>query len=180
MRGYDPYTYRPTLRYFYNGGPLPQDVSLASENNPEAARHLQAVFSFNEWLKSDFPDVHGALALRNPKALDIVHTVMGGNLSPSIGGKKSGMGGLGDIIDAAPATDWGRNIMDTAKSLLQLKSQNDLIQLNVKRAEQGLPPIDQGSVSPQLNVGLSPQTQQLALLGIGAAVLIGLIHSKGK
>ncbi len=185
MHGYDPYTYRPMMRYFYNGGPLPQDVAIAAQDNPEAARHMQAVFAFTEWLKSDFPDVHGALALRNPKALDVVQTVMNGNLAPSNSVKKSpssasGMAGLGDLVDAQPATDWGKTIVDAAKSLISLKGQNDLIKLNVTRAEQGLPPIDQGAVSPQVNVGVSPQVQQLIVYGIGALVVVGLVHSLSK
>lgn len=179
MRGYDPYTYRPMMRYFYQGAPLPSDIADAVSANPRAANHIQAVFGFTQWLNERFPAVSQSLAIRNPRALDAVKAVKGGSVSPTT--SKSGLSGLGDIVDSSPATDWGKVIADTAKSVLAFKSQQDIVNLNIKRAEQGLPPIDSGSVAPQLNVGLSPQVQTMMLWGFGGLLALGIVSvMKGR
>lgn len=55
----------------------------------------------------------------------------------------------------------------------------DLYSLNMERAKQGLPPIDAAAVSPQVNVGLAPQTQQLLVVG-GLGLLAVLLLTRGK
>ncbi len=175
MRGYDPYPYRPLLRYFYSGAPLPQDVADAVTKNPGAANHIQAAFGFTQWLNERFPEVSQSLAVRNPNALNPIKAVSSGVMSP----KKtmSGLSGLGDLVDSTPATDWGKTIADAAKSLLAYKSQSDLVNMNIKRAEQGLPPIDSSTLAPTVNVGISPQVTQLAYVAVGGLLLFGLFSA---
>lgn len=80
----------------------------------------------------------------------------------------------------APASngfDWG-GLLGTAKEILttvtQAELQKDLYQMNVQRAQQGLPPISPSAVAPQVNVGVAPDVQRnLMMLGIGAAAIVG-------
>ena len=55
-------------------------------------------------------------------------------------------------------------------SLIAAYNQQKLIDLNIQRAAQGLPPISSASIAPTVNVGLSPETMHAVLLG-GAAIL---------
>lgn len=42
-----------------------------------------------------------------------------------------------------------------------------LLDLNIQRAQQGLPPISSNAVAPTVNFGLSPQTMQMLFVGLG-------------
>lgn len=186
MKGYDPFAYRPMLRYFYSGGPLPQNVMLATKADPGSIPYMQSTRAFTEWLKASYPTVHTALAQRAPAALDPVATVASGALTPGAARRVSDgtiRSRLGDLVSSQPVTEWGRTIADLSTSLLQLASQRDIIKMNISRAEQGLPPIDAGIVAPQVQVGMTPDTQKLAIAGMGGAVLLGvlaLFMLKGK
>lgn len=52
-----------------------------------------------------------------------------------------------------------------------------LNQINVERARQGLPPLNTAAYGTGINVGLSPQTQQLVMYGGIALLAILLINS---
>lgn len=84
----------------------------------------------------------------------------------------------GNTSSTTTATNWGADIISTIKtvlpSLFQAQSQQQLIAMNVKRAEQGLPPIDISSVTPGVNVGLSPSTTTLVYAGIAALAFVML------
>lgn len=68
---------------------------------------------------------------------------------------------------------WGR----IASSVVMAKQQRDLMQINVDRAKQGLPPLDLAQYSGVgVNVGLSAQTQQLVTYG-GIALLAFLVFN---
>lgn len=192
MRGFDPYTYRPMMRYFYNGGPLPQAVAAQAKRDPVSAPYMNSTFQFTQWLKQAYPQVHSALASRAPQALDPVATVASGSLTPGAGSSSlrtpsgahgkmlSGLGGLGDLVDQSPVTDWGKTITDTAQTLMQLVGQHEIIKTNVQRAEQGLPPIEAGALAPQVNVGVSSDVKTLAFVGIGALLVGALFFAKGR
>lgn len=74
----------------------------------------------------------------------------------------------------------GESWVDTAQKILtglvMTEQQRQLMQLNIERAKQGLPPIDINRYSGVgVNVGLSQGTQQLVLylaLGAGALILL--------
>lgn len=157
---YDPFTYQPILRHDFTGSPL------------NSSQHAQAAFAFTNWLQARFPDVYGHVANRAPRMLDADKSVATGAL-----GRKAQLSGLGDF---APVSDWGKTFTDAVTAVVQGKAQSDLIKMNISRAEQGLPPIDPGNVTPGVNVGLSADTRQLATLGIGAALIVGLAMAFGK
>lgn len=152
---YDPYTYQPMMRHDFLGTPL------------NSSPHVQAVHQFTSWLKVNYPDVYGHVANRKPAMLDAEKAVTSG----ALGANAQTRAGLGDL---APVSDWGKTFTDAVGALVQGKAQSDLIKLNISRAEQGLPPIDPGNITPGVNVGLSADTRQLAILGIGGAILVGL------
>ncbi|MGH6795927.1 MAG: hypothetical protein ACREDH_12220 [Methylocella sp.] len=63
----------------------------------------------------------------------------------------------------------------------QAELQKDLMNTNLTRAAQGLPPIPPSSVAPQVNVGISADTQKTILyVGLGAAAILGVAYMTGS
>lgn len=59
-----------------------------------------------------------------------------------------------------------------------VRMQDKLLDINMERAQLGLPPIDAAQYSPGVNVGLTAQTQQLltwALIGFGALAVFAMM-----
>lgn len=122
-----------------------------------------SVLLFAAWLKSHYPKLYAA-------ALN----------------KTSGLGAVDTAASTAPTTAGTTSWLDTIQNMLKQAvpvylatyQQKQLIDVNVARAKAGLPPIDQSSFSPQVNVGVSPQVTDTAkialygLMGLGALFLI--------
>lgn len=73
--------------------------------------------------------------------------------------------------------DW----LQIAKQGLNLVQTQQLNQINVARARQGLPPIDTSRYTgTAVNVGLTPQTQQLIMYGGLALLAVLLINNLTK
>jgi hypothetical protein len=73
--------------------------------------------------------------------------------------------------------DW----LQIAKQGLNLVQTQQLNQINVARARQGLPPIDTSRYTgTAVNLGLTPQTQQLIMYGGLALLAVLLINSLTK
>lgn len=73
--------------------------------------------------------------------------------------------------DSSSSWDWGKIATGIATGV----SQFQLNQINLERAQRGLPPLSSSAVAPQVNVGLSPQVKQMliyAALGLGAYLLL--------
>lgn len=195
MPAYNPYTYQPMMQSYFMGRPMPAEVSQAAQSNPEAAKHIVSVWQFMTWLNQSFPQLYNALA---PRVKEPATVVTSGAISPTptaSGSKPKNLSGLGQadplenavsnantIYSAESAggssgilSDWGRTISDIAGKYLVIDQQRKLIDLNIKRAEQGLPPIDSTNYGAAVAVGLSPQTQQLAYLALGGLVVVGLL-----
>lgn len=86
-----------------------------------------------------------------------------------------------DATGTAPApaasswiTDVTQAIQTVVPAALQTVSQQKLINANLQRAQQGLPPLDISSVTPGVTVGLSPQTQKLLMYAGGAAIALAV------
>ena len=134
---------------------------MSSAEFKDRAKKQVAATQFLSWLQVKQPDVYGLMKVMRK---DLLST---GPLS-----------GLGDTTDPNSATDWAQSItgflQNVAPAVLQFKSQQALISANLDRAKQGLPPLDMSSVTPGVNLGLSPGTQTLLMwAGIGALVLGG-------
>lgn len=80
-------------------------------------------------------------------------------------------GASGGFDWASMAREAGGVLKDLYGSYTAASSQQKIIDLNAERARRGLPPLSVEAVSPQVNVGVSPQTRQLityAVIGAGA------------
>ena len=80
--------------------------------------------------------------------------------------------------DTTPSTSWGQQIANLLQTmggpLVATYEQKQLMDINVKRAEMGLPPLDSTAVAPTLNVGIPP-SQMTAITNIGKVVGLGMI-----
>lgn len=201
---YDTFSYQPMLRYWFMGNTHINAVSQFQDwlkrKYPKAHAGVMAkkpeLFSGENVVASGkmglLPRAGGSTTPRAGfpptswfKGLGEIRA--GDYATPRAGrqpGSYFGMGGLGqDTGSAEPSimTDWGNNILDLAKGYLAYDTQKDLLKLNIARAEQGLAPIDPGSIAPQVNVGLSPATQNLAIYGlIGVGLIAALMAVTGK
>lgn len=156
MRGYEPYTYQPLLRWFYEG------------------QHYGAVAQFTDWLKREAPEAHAKITEKRPDLLEVRSVLMG--ISPrASGGGLSGMGETPLDDGQGPVSTWGTQILDLAKGWMTYDMQRDLFKLNIARAEQGLPPISGSTLAPQVNVGVSPQLQSIGTFAVVGLVAVGLI-----
>lgn len=177
--GFDPYTYQPQMRYLYDGGPLPQQLSAVAEQNPEAANHIRSVWQLSNWMQTYFPDMYSAITAQRPDLLDAGAVVLSGQLAvnKSSGGKLAGLGETAVTVGAPddPITVWGKQILGFANNYLQFDAQRDLLKANVSLVERGLPPINAGQIAPQVNFGLSPDMQKIALFGVAGLVVAGLV-----
>jgi hypothetical protein len=54
------------------------------------------------------------------------------------------------------------------KAIVLADSQRKLLNVQMQRAQQGLPPLDSGQYGLGVSMGLSPDTQKLLLYGVGA------------
>lgn len=210
MSGYDPFTYNAKLRSFFvtgNFSSMPDHTAKVAAENPSLAKHINSVWSFMEWMRNSSPALYNAITNQKPELADPATVVTSGKLSPngkkpaaSTGVKLNGMGdyspfaltddqglppdGTSTSAGGAPVTSWGQDLISFTKAVLpsyyQAQAQRDLLNINIKRAEQGLPPIDSGAVAPQVNVGVSPGVQQLGYLAVGGLVLFGLFSAFGR
>lgn len=80
----------------------------------------------------------------------------------------------------SPNEPWYVTGQKILTGLIMTEQQRELMQLNIERAKQGLPPVDINRYTGVgVNVGLSQDTQQLAtyaLLGFGALILLGMLR----
>lgn len=204
---YNPFTYNPRIAMnFYTPNALPDSAARLAQARPDLANHINSVWQFSNWLKTVSPQAHSAIAAKHPELLDPEQVITSGSLSPSappvaMPGARMSMRGMGDATTDATSTDtsvptasgtdnssvftqWGSSILDTinkaAPSLLQIKSQNDLMNINIQRAAQGLPPIDSSTLAPTVNVGVSKDLQTLGFVAVGGLVLVGLFAAFKK
>lgn len=181
MNSFDPFTYQPMLRHYYNGAILPQIATKAQDvaaNNPAVADHVNSTWQFIGWMKESFPQLYAAITNNRPDLLDPGSIVLSGDLAPN-GKKTSGLSGFADSDTAITAdTSWGQQIADFAKQYLLIDQQRKIMNMNIKRAEQGLDPID--NVGAAVNVGITKDVKTLALLAIGGVVLIGALSAMRK
>lgn len=84
----------------------------------------------------------------------------------------NGLSGLGETVPAATESNWWDKIISGLQTIVptyaQYQMSRDLYSLNLERTKKGLPPIDASALSPQVQVGATPQTLMvIGALGIG-------------
>jgi len=186
---YNPFTYQPVMQAFYLGRPMPAEVSSVAANNPGAAQHINSIWQFATWLNQYFPEMYNIITGSRPDLLDPSSVVLSGKLTPTAAAPSGSVKGLAALIEDASGnvtdtgesgitqavTEWGKTVSDLLGKYLVYDQQKKLIELNIKRAEQGLAPIDASQFAAGVNVGLSPAAQNLAYLALGGLVIVGLL-----
>jgi hypothetical protein len=175
MDTFNTFSYQPLLaRAFSSGSEFPPDIVQAVKQNPDKAGHIQSVWQFAEWMKTNEPALYGVVASRRPELLDAPDVVTGGQLG--------GMGQAADAGGQGVLTQWGTQMLDLAKGYMVYDAQKDLMALNISRAERGLPPIDPGVIAPQVQVGIAGNVQTLMYIALAGLVLVGLlaVFKRGK
>lgn len=83
------------------------------------------------------------------------------------------------IADSSDGESWIDTLKKIVPALTMTAQQYQLMQLNIERAKQGLPPIDIATYSGVgVNVGLSPDTQKLIIYGGLALLVVLFLRSK--
>jgi hypothetical protein len=123
----------------------------------------RGVPGFVKWARATHPDVYRAvgarLAMSNLRGLGIT--------APT----------ADPVATAAANPSWGQTILSTFKELatvaLPIYQQNKMFDLQLKRAQQGLAPLDTAAIqdSSALRVGVDSATRNTGLMIAGAAVL---------
>jgi hypothetical protein len=83
------------------------------------------------------------------------------------------------LITATTVESISSLFKDLASIYGSVRAQEKLLDINLERARLGLPPIDTAAYSPSVNVGVTPQTQQLltyALIGVLALGAFALMR----
>lgn len=152
--------------------------------NGNEAKKEQATKEFLGWLSAYSPELYAAVMEKVPEAAQAVAT------PPGMDGLM-GMGyGFGQVPQptTSPAPEpkaWWEKALDAAADLgtayFGYQAQKDVLKVQQKRAEQGLPPIESAAYAPTIRhaVDIPPEFKQgamgvgtLAVMGVGAVVLL--------
>lgn len=149
---------------------FPEITNLVKGSGETAKAKIDAVVEFTDWLQKSFPEIYAQVAQARP---DLI--------MPEFA--MAGLSGLGEGETPTPSTDWGKMFSDFVTPIVGVWSQKQLIDINIKRAENGQEPLrDISSLSPSVNVNLPYETQRqigeigkvltIGLIGLGALFLI--------
>jgi hypothetical protein len=75
----------------------------------------------------------------------------------------------------APESDWSTWLTQAVKIYTEYDLQKEVMDINLARAQQGLPPLDLSRYGAGVQVGVSAQTQTMILMAVGiiaAAMLL--------
>lgn len=133
---------------------------------------------FLKWLRGAHPLVYAGIERQYPEVIG------GAPVIKAAQGMTLGQQEIITVSTTAPAQDtapakpsWLQTIADLAKTYILTRQQKSIMDMQLKRAEQGLPPVDVATMAPTVRVigDLPPQTKTmltLAIIGIGAAVIL--------
>jgi hypothetical protein len=83
------------------------------------------------------------------------------------------MFGMGATDDSDILT----TLTSTAKDAITAYNTQQILNANIERAKQGLPPLDASAYAPTYNVGLSPDLKNLLIIG-GLGILLFMVMSR--
>jgi hypothetical protein len=162
-------------QFFYpvNAGiPIAQTLPATPAANGAETDQAKAegVFLFSEWLKRAMPEIYRTMLQTVPE-----------DLIPEFALAGMGLSGLAEdpANPSQPSTSWGDRVFKLVETILpqyaQYRAQQELLKVNIARAERGLSPIEQAELAPQVRVGLTSDVQRLLIYGgIGLAVFLAL------
>lgn len=97
-----------------------------------------------------------------------VYEIMTG-AGPAAVPETAGDWSFADIFKQAPAI-----LRDLWTARTAAEYQDKLLEIQLERARRGQSPLDMQRYGPQVNVGVAPQTQRAAAIGIGTLALVGI------
>lgn len=74
-----------------------------------------------------------------------------------------------------PGESWAQTLTRSLPAIAATYQQKQLLDVQAQRAKAGLPPLDMSQYSTGVNVGLSPATTNMLLLGVAAIVGVVLL-----
>lgn len=75
----------------------------------------------------------------------------------------------------APNEDYLSALLRVAGAVVTTDAQRKLLNVQIDRANKGLPPLDMSQYGAGVNVGLSPETLKMLGFGVGALALVFLL-----
>jgi len=119
---------------------------------------------FTQWLQDTMPDFYYQVQRRKPELLadDFYSDYMEGL------GMFDDDDDLGASDTAAPADSWSSKLLDFAKVAGLAWRENKIMNMQLKRAKQGLPPMDTSALAPAVQVGLGAPTRNMMMIGAAA------------
>lgn len=154
--------------------PPANQVNVVKASAQDSKQLVNSIAEFSDWLRVKYPDIYKAAMMSRPDLL-IPEFAMAG-----LGGLRlRQLAGLADAAgDSAPSSEWGKQISDLlnkiAAPLLNVYQQKKILDINVKRAEMGLDPINESNIAPTVNVGVPPQ-QMEQIMSLGKIMVIGVL-----
>lgn len=163
----------PNLSVYFDApavAPSPNEVDQKPVDKAKAA----GIVTFSQWLEANYPDVYKSVIYTRPELLMPEFALAG------IRRYANGLGEDQPQEKTEPQTDWGTRLISVIEKIVPAYQQQQLFKMQIRRAEQGLPPIDPSSFAPTVNVGVEANTRNLMLFGfIGLGVLFLLARRKG-
>lgn len=129
---------------------------------PEIGGQTDARRRLARWVKSAYPELYAATMRRAE------HAAKNGTLGQADSG-----GNERSLLDRFTST-----LEKLAPTYLQYKTQKDILDVQLERARQDLPPLETGQYAPTMQIGLDPETvERLAneateRAGAGASALV--------
>lgn len=74
-----------------------------------------------------------------------------------------------------PRTDWGAAIIDLARGYAEYDLASSCLDLNLSRANQGLPPVDCGEYGTGVQIGMADTTRNTILIVVGVLAAVYLL-----
>lgn len=90
-----------------------------------------------------------------------------------------GLGAVGTpMTTTAPETSFFGLTMADIQGIVSGLNSQQLFQLNLQRAEQGLPPLNPAMYAPSMNFGMTPETRQLVMFGAIGLIAVLLLKRR--
>lgn len=118
-------------------------------------------------------EINATDLIQFPTSLDATYATALESVAPSITSK---------ITESqAPGETWADTLQRILPMIASTVQQKEILNIQLERAKHGLPPLDNAQFGVGVNVGLSPQLQNMLIFGgIGLVALLMLSGKRGK
>lgn len=136
-------------------------------------RRDAAALKYLAWLQTYDPKLHAAVMERIPEqpSSGLGQTITDPWTGAPLNLDPWGAPAPSPAVPQAPETPWWQTVLDTVKDVgsayLQWEAQKDILEVQKKRVEQGLPPIDTAVLAPTVRVQADIPAEFRAAIGGG-------------